>query len=148
MLEIIPMTHRTHQMYNPFKEMENLEKAFFGNSFFNERAIDIFKTDIREENGNYILEADLPGFDKKDINIDLTDEFLTIKAERKTETDTEDTKKNYISRERSYGSYTRRFEVSGIDTENIGAKYENGVLTLTMPRKAPEEPTSRKLVIE
>ena len=148
MLEIIPMTHRNRQMYNPFRELENLEKAFFSDPFFDTRALDLFKTDVREEDGNYILEADLPGFDKKDISIDLTDDFLTIKAERKEETEAEDSKKNYISRERSYGSYSRRFEVSGIDTDKIGAKYENGVLTLTMPRREPEKPTSRQLVID
>lgn len=149
MLEIIPMNHRNRQLtYNPFKEFENFEKLFFGEPFFGSRTADVFGTDIREDDDGYVLEADLPGFDKKDISIDLTDDYLTIKAERKSESEEGENKRNYISRERSFGSYTRRFEVSGIDTDKISAKYENGVLSLKLPRKEPKEPASRQLTID
>ena len=95
-----------------------------------------------------MLEADLPGFDKKDINIDVNGDYLTIKAERHSEHEDKKKKDSYIRCERSYGSYCRSFDVTGIDTEKIAAKYDNGVLTLTMPRKDPQQPASRQLTIE
>ena len=86
-----------------------------------------------ESGNNYILEADLPGFEKGDIKLDVKDDILTIKAERPTETEKKDKDSRRICCERSYGSYSRQFDVSGIDTDKISAKYENGVLKLTMP---------------
>lgn len=149
MFEIMPMNHRNHiNSYNPFRDLDTFEKAFFGDRFFGENSIDLFKTDIKETDGNFVLEADLPGFDKKDINVDINGDCLTIKAERHSEHEDKDKKKNYVCCERSYGAYCRSFDLTGIDTDKIGAKYENGVLTLTMPRKEPQTPASRQLNIE
>ena len=75
-------------------------------------------------------------------------DVLTINAERHSEHEDEDKKKNYIRCERSYGSYTRSFDISGIDSDGISAKYENGVLTVKMPKKTPAVPESRRLEIE
>ena len=118
--------------YNPFREMD----SFFDDPFrfFDGKALAEFNTDIIESGNNYILEADLPGFEKGDIKLDVKDDILTIKAERHTE--------------RSYGSYSRQFDVSGIDTDKISAKYENGVLKLTMPKKEAPKETSKHLEIE
>ena len=71
-----------------------------------------------------------------------------ISAEHKSEKKEENEKKNFVKRERFYGSYTRSFDVSGINVEGIEAKYENGILILTMPKKAAEIPASRKLEIK
>ena len=116
--------------------------------FFDGKALAEFNTDIIESGNNYILEADLPGFEKGDIKLDVKDDILTIKAERHTETEKKDKDSRSICCERSYGSYSRQFDVSGIDTDKISAKYENGVLKLTMPKKEAQKETSKHLEIE
>ena len=149
MFEIMPMNHRNHiNAYNPFRDWDALEKAFFGDRFFRDSDIELFKTDIKEKDGAFVLEADLPGFDKKDINIDVNGDYLTIKAERHSEHEDKDKKDSYIRCERSYGAYARSFDVSGVNVDGIRAKYENGVLTLTMPKREPELPKARTLEIE
>lgn len=150
MFEIIPFTHRNQVAgYNPFKELDALEKSFFGASpFFSERTVVPFRTDIKENEKEYLLEADLPGFKKEDIHIDINEDYLTIQAERHSSHENEDEKKNYVRCERSYGSYARSFDISGIDADKITAKYDNGVLTLTMPKKEPVTPASRQLTID
>ena len=148
MFEIIPMTH-SRSLWSPFREMDNLARAFFDEPFFSAKAeIRPFKTDIRKTEEGFILEADLPGFDKKDIAVDIEGDVLTIKAERHSESEDKDKKDSFVRIERSYGAYERRFDVSGIDTDKIVAKYENGVLVLNMPGKEPELPSARKLTIE
>lgn len=136
--------------YNPFREMEEFEKNFFGkqfDDFFKSNDLAEFKTDIIDEGDHYTLEADLPGFEKKDIDLDLTNDILTIRAERHSKV--EDKEKGQVVRlERSYGSYVRQFNVSEIDTENIKAKYADGVLTLELPKRNQVLPESRKLSIE
>lgn len=145
MFEIIPMNRSS---YNPFRDMDSLAKSFFNFPFSPEKAIQPFKTDVKETDEGYVLEADLPGFNKKDINISLENDYLTIKAERHSEHEEKDKKNRYVRCERSYGSYSRSFDISGIDTQNIEAKYENGVLTLNLPRKEKKEPSSRLLEIK
>lgn len=136
--------------FNPFKEMEEFERRFFSHpqKYLSSDSLELFRTDIREDEGNYILEADLPGFEKKDISVNVDGDRLTIKAERNSENEEKETKNGYIRRERSYGAYQRSFNVSKINTESIGAKYENGVLVLTLPKKEEKTPASRQLTIE
>ena len=149
MFEIIPFAHRgSAATYNPFRDMEEFEKNFFRPSFFSATAMEPFKTDIRENETEFTLEADLPGFEKKDINLNVDGDTLTSKAERHSEHEDKDAKKNYVRCERSYGAYSRSFDISGIDADKITAKYDNGVLTLHMPKKEPELPTARTLTIE
>lgn len=149
MFEIIPMSNLNRSFFSPFREMDNLARAFFDEPFFSANAeIRPFRTDIKKTDEGYQLEAELPGFDKKDISVGIEGDVLTIKAKREGGTENKDKKESYVRIERSYGSYERSFDVSGIDTEKIGAKYENGVLVLTMPRKEPELPPQRQLTIE
>ncbi len=149
MFEIIPMSNLNRSFFSPFREMDNLARAFFNEPFFSEKAeIRPFRTDIKKTEDGYQLEADLPGFDKKDISVGIEGDVLTIKAQRRSESEDKDKKESYVRIERSYGSYERSFNVSGIDTENIGAKYENGVLILNMPKKEPALPPQRQLTIE
>ena len=81
------------------------------------------------------------------INLDIEDDILTIKATRQNEESDEDSKRKFIRRERFYGSYTRSFDVSNIDTSAITAEYNDGILTLVLPKKAPEKPKTRHLDI-
>ena len=87
-------------------------------------------------------------FEREDINIELDDTYLTIQAERKSETEEKDKKGNYVRRERSYGSFSRSFDVSGIDVSAIKASYQDGVLKLVLPKKEEIVPAARRLEIE
>lgn len=129
--------------YDPFRELEEMERSFFAN-----RKLPDFRTDIREQDGAYLLEAELPGFKKEDIHLDLQDGYLTISAERSSENEEKDENGRYLKRERSYGSFCRSFDMSGIDTENIKAAYQDGVLSLTLPKLIEQPKNSRRLEIE
>ncbi len=107
-----------------------------------------FRADIRKEDDHYLLEAELPGFEKEDISLDLSEGILTIRAERKSETEENDQSGHYVRKERYYGSLSRSFDVNGIDTEAITATYENGVLKLRLPKEQPALPEKRSIAIE
>lgn len=142
MFELMPFGYRRVSAYNPFRDFEEMSRSFWDNN-----NVCAFRTDITEKDGKYILEADLPGFKKEDISVDIDKDCLTITAEHKSE-EKEENADSYIRRERFYGSYTRSFNVKGIDTEAITAAYNDGVLTLTMPKKEPEVPAARRLEIK
>lgn len=101
-----------------------------------------FKTDLKEEPDKFILEAELPGFAKEEIKINLDGDNLTISAEHKTEEKSEE-KGKYIRQERYYGSYKRTFDAGAIKIDDIKAEYKDGVLKLELPKK---EPTPEKEV--
>ena len=151
MFEIRPYRRNNNPSnYNPFREMDDFERAFFGEpfgSFFRSGDIAEFKTDITDEGDHYLLEADLPGFDKKDIHLDINGDTLIINAERHCEKKSKD-KDKYVHIERSYGKYAREFDVSSVDVEKIKAKYNDGVLSLTLPKKQEILPASHRLEIE
>ena len=107
-----------------------------------------FRTDISDQGDSYLLEADLPGFDKDSIHIDLSEDTLTISAERHSQHEEEDKKDSYVCCERSYGQYQRSFDVSGIDKDGIKAKYADGVLRLTLPKVPEVQPAVKRLEIE
>ena len=147
------LTRRNQDMttFNPWREMEEFEKAFFSNpfsSFFNTPALNQFRTDVTDEGDHYLLETDLPGFEKKDITLDIHDDMLTIRAERKSKVEEKDKKDKVIRMERSYGSYQRSFDISGVDADQIKAKYTDGVLRLTLPKLERTLPQGRRLEIE
>ena len=142
MFELMPFGYRRVSAYNTFRDFEEMSRSFWDNN-----NVSAFRTDITEKDGQYILEADLPGFKKEDISVDIDKDCLTITAEHKSE-EKEENADSYIRRERFYGSYTRSFNVKGIDTEAITAAYNDGVLTLTMPKKEPEVPAARRLEIK
>ena len=142
MFELMPFGYRRVSAYNPFRDFEEMSRSFWDNN-----NVSAFRTDITEKDGKYVLEADLPGFKKEDISVDIDKDCLTITAEHKSE-EKEENADSYIRRERYYGSYTRSFNVKGIDTEAITAAYNDGVLTLTMPKIEPEVPAARRLEIK
>ena len=106
-----------------------------------------FRTDIRDEGDHFLLEADLPGFRKEDIDLHLEDNVLTITAKHQ-ETSEKKEEGKYLCRERRCGSYQRSFDVSGIQEENITAAYDNGVLKLTLPKQGDPVPQSRRIAIQ
>lgn len=137
MFELTPYSTR-RSMMDPFN--------FFSDFFGTNNAPMELRTDITDKGDAFVLEADLPGFKKDDIKIDLENDRLTIKAERHSEH--EAAKNGYVRRERSFGSFERSFDVSGIDTASIKANYTDGVLTLTLPKRPELVPDNRSMVIE
>lgn len=106
-----------------------------------------FKIDLQDKGDHFLLEADLPGARKEDIKISLDGPYLTIQAQQNTHK--KETGKNYICEERSYGSCSRSFDVSGIQTSDIKGKFTDGVLTLTLPKKEErKEPEVIEIEIE
>ena len=103
------------------------------------------KCDIYESNGNYNIEMDIPGYDKKDITIECEDGILTISAEKNNESEEKDEDKKYIRRERVYGKISRTFNFTDIDEEAINAEFDNGILKVTVPKTTKKE---TKRVIE
>lgn len=143
MFELIPFERHMNRVmnYDPFHELEEMQR-----SFFNESGRLGFRTDVCDTGDAYRLESELPGFRKEDITIDIENDCLTIKAERKA--DNEDKKDNYLRRERVYGSYSRSFDVSGVNVDAISASYTDGILSVTLPKKPEITPPSRRLEIQ
>lgn len=144
MLNITPYRkHNEATTYNPFRELEEFERSLFAPDTFAS-----FRTDIEDEGDKFVLSADLPGFEKKDIHIDIENDRLVINAERHSNYEKKDARGNFLRCERSYGSYSRSFSLDGIDTEKLGASYKDGVLKLTLPKLAPAKADTRRLEIE
>lgn len=142
-----------NELNNRFNELMKGGDDFFSNlgrSFFNgfDDSFKEMKTDISENDTAYTVAVDLPGVDKKDIDIDFKDNALTISAKRDSFSDESDAKGNLLSSERSYGRFTRQYQFPNVDKDKISAKYEAGVLTVTLPKTAEEISNSHKIEIE
>ncbi len=144
MFELIPFDRHSRSMagFDPFRMLNEMDRRFFTGV----PSVSVFNTDVIDTGDAFKLECELPGFKKEDIKIDIENDCLTISAERSS--DEKDEKENYVKRERFYGSFTRSFDVSGINVDNIEAGYSDGVLTVTLPKKAAEIPASRRLEIK
>lgn len=112
---------------------------------FYEEKFNTMKTDIKERENSYVMDVEIPGFDKKDVNISLKDGYLTITAEKKEEDNGK--KENYVRRERST-SLSRSYYVGDVDKDDVKAKYENGVLTVEIPKEKPALPESHNIAID
>ena len=113
---------------NLFDTFDNFTRNFFRGS---NASLPAFRTDIRDAGDKFVLEAELPGFDKGDIKLDE-----------------KDAKGAYIRRERRYGSFSRSFDITGIDEGSITAAYNNGILELNLPKAVPVVPESRRIAID
>jgi len=103
--------------------------------------------DVEEKDGKYMVRADLPGLNKKDIHVELHDGYLTLRGERKSEH--EENQDNYHRIERTYGTFERTFRVpKGVTEKDIHAKYKDGVLELTVPTPKVVEPTTTEVKID
>ena len=129
---------------------ENLFDDFMDFPFGGKKINTMMKTDIRDTDSSYELDIDMPGFKKEDIKAQLKDGYLTISAEKGLDKEEKDKKDKYIRRERYAGSMSRTFYVGESVTENdIHAKYENGILTLDVPKEeAKKVPEKRYISIE
>ena len=162
-MELAPKTFETgypFQMMRRFtRDMERMFEDFPGLWFPN-----VFKTDfapfrmefdkvewvpqieVLQNNGQFMVRADLPGLTKDDVQVEMTDKLITISGERKEET--EEKREGFYRSERNYGSFYRQVPLpEGANTENAAATFHNGVLEITIP--VPKvEPSIRKLEIK
>lgn len=139
---------------------ENLFDEFFEDNFgmvpmwngrnplYGKHAKNLMKTDVRETEDTYEVDIDLPGFKKDEISVDLEDGYLTIRAAKGLDKDEKDKKGKYIRQERYAGACSRSFYVGDVKPEDVSAKYEDGILKLSMPKQAKKElPRSTTIAI-
>ena len=97
------------------------------------------RVDIYEKDGNYVVKADMPGMEEKDLNVEIKDNILTLSGSKEEEKETKD--KNYHRVERTSGSFTRTFHIpEGVEADQVRAEYNKGVLTVTLPKSKKAEP--------
>jgi len=144
------------RLFDPWKDFGSLQERI--NKMFDDTIRTLYPTDgeelekgtwapavdIYETNDSFVVSADLPGLNKDEIQIDLKDNTLTLKGEKKFEEKV--SKDNYIRVERAYGSFVRSFTLpQNVDPEKIKAKYKEGVLKVTIPKKEEAKPKQIKV---
>ena len=136
---------------------ENLFDDFFDDDFmrsmwsrrnplYGKHAKNLMKTDVRETDTTYEVDIDLPGFKKDEIDVDLKDGYLTISAAKGLDKDEKDKEGRYIRQERYAGSCSRSFYVGDVKPEDVSAKYEDGILKLSMPKQGKPELPKRSTI--
>lgn len=133
-----------YDLFNDFMNMNWMDE-FFNDDFFPSFSNSV-RTDIKENDNEYVMEAELPGFDKKDIEIELVDDRLVIKA--KHDDDSIDEGENYLRRERVFGEFCRSFSLRDIKNEEVTAEYTNGILKVVLPKTDESKSRSRKIDIQ
>ena len=119
-----------------------VDKALYG-----KHAGHVMKTDVKETDAGYEVDIDLPGFKKDEISAKLDDGYLTISASKGLDKDEEDKKGNYIRRERYSGQCARTFYVGeAVTQEDIKAKFEDGILKVTIPKVEPKKVEDKKYI--
>ena len=140
---------------------ENLFDDFFNDDFmrlpawgrhdplYGKHGKNLMKTDVRETEDTYEVDIDLPGFKKDEITVDLKEGYLTIQAAKGLDKDEQDKKGKYIRQERYAGACSRSFYVGDVEPDQVSAKYESGVLRVSLPKQAKKElPQHSTIAIE
>ncbi len=116
-------------------------------TLYGKHANNVMKTDVKETDTGYEVDIDLPGFKKDEINAQLDNGYLTISAAKGLDKDEKDKKGKYIRKERYAGAMSRSFYVGeGITQEDIKAKYEDGILRLSVPKKEVKAVEDKKYI--
>ena len=130
-------------------DFDRAMKAAAPRGMFGKRAANVMKTDVRENKDSYDVFVDLPGFKKEDVKLDLDNGYLTISAQRNEELDDKDNEGRYIRQERATGSCARSFYVGKeLEPKDISAKFENGILTLHLPKAEAKKLEPKHTLIE
>lgn len=134
MFDLVPFGKRRDDVFGALTKSLN---EVFNDDFFAPMTSSTlsFRTDIRESEQAYLIEAELPGFKKEEIDIDYASPYLTIKAVRKDENSQENEDHKIVRRERRYGEYVRRFYVQDINDDEIRASLKDGLLSLEVPKR-------------
>lgn len=137
-------------MLVPRRNSFDLFDDFFDDSFFTRKEKNMMRTDIREKGDKYIIDIDLPGFDKENIDLSLNDGYLEISAKVDREDKSDDDEK-FVRQERFYGQCSRSFYVGdAIEEEDINAEFKNGILKIEIPKKDETKklPESKRIEIK
>lgn len=146
MASLVPFNRNNNIGNRSFADMLD---DFFGDGWFSGRNLlgDTFKIDVKEDDKEYTIDAEMPGVKKEEIELSLNDGRLTISVQRKEETKEEDKEKQYLHQERRYASMSRSVYLAEAASEGIAAKLNDGVLKITVP-KEPQIKTNKKIEIE
>ncbi|WP_044913944.1 Hsp20/alpha crystallin family protein [Butyrivibrio sp. WCE2006] len=126
-----------------FRDVNHMERKLYGR-----HADRLMKTDVKEEDNQYVVSIDLPGFSKEDINLELNEGYLTISASKNMNNDKNDKKGRLIRQERYSGSMQRSFYVGDqITEEDVKASFKHGVLSLTIPKKEQQKLPEKKHIM-
>ncbi len=148
MAGLIPFNRKNNEIKpRGFEDFYNMLDDFFNESWPTGRSLvaDTFKLDMRDNGNEYLIEAELPGVKKEEVSLDLNDGKLSISVKREENIDKSE--KNFIHKERRYGSMQRCIYLADARDEGVSAKLEEGVLKITIPKEVKTE-TSRKIEIE
>ena len=137
-------------MLMPRRNDFDLFDEMFNDPFFTRKPeVKLMKTDIREKDNAYLVDIDLPGYEKGDIKISVEDGYLTVSAKKESNDEEKDDKGNFIRRERYSGECSRSFYVGeDIEAEDVKASFKNGILTLDIPKKDEEKKLPEKKYVE
>ena len=137
---------------------ENLFDDFFGDDWmrfhmwsgrdpiYGKHAKNLMKTDVRETEHTYEVDVDLPGFKKDEIKVDLKDGYLTISASKGLDKDEKDKEGRYIRQERYAGAMSRSFYVGDVEPDQVSARYEDGILKISLPKQEKKELPRRSTI--
>lgn len=137
-------------MLVPRRNSFDIFDDFFDEGFFPKKERNLMKTDIREKKDKYVVDIDLPGFEKENISLSLDNGYLNISAKTEKEENNED-EERFVRQERFYGECSRSFYVGDdITEEDIHAKFNNGILKIEIPKKEKQEklPESKQIEIK
>jgi HSP20 family protein len=151
MFGLVPFDRKKSQLQNASEDRDwDIDRIF--ENFFNDAIFPSFynrsglmRVDVSENEKAYVLEAELPGISKDQVNIEINDDRLTISVDQDENDEVKD--ENYIRRERRRCSMTRSFSIDNIDTEKISAKMDNGILKLELPKREPTKKAVKKIDI-
>lgn len=133
---------------NEFDLFEDMFRDPFQDSFFSTREMKLMKTDIKEKDAEYVVEMDLPGYDKENIELEIENGYLKVTAKISKDSSNDENKEDkYIHRERFYGECSRSFYIgNNITEEDIKASFKNGILTVSIPKEEKKKIENKKLI--
>jgi HSP20 family protein len=148
MFGMVPFDKKSNQLRRSESDIFDIERLF--ENFFNDTIFPAYyaksgqmKVDIKDNENEYVVEAELPGVKKEDIGISIDEDRLTIRASSREET--EEKKENYLRRERRSESMTRSFYIQNVDADHITANMNDGILTVNLPKLRKIETKSKKI---
>ena len=142
MFNLVPFRRRGNRVQESDDAFDSLVSDFFSDMM---DVADIgFKTDIREDENNFYIEAELPGLDKEDINVEIDDDRLVISATN--EDIRKEREEDYIRRERRTGTYQRSFGINNVREDEIEASYEDGILEVRLPKEETGKTRKRRVI--
>ena len=144
-MSLIRFSNRMPRLFDHFLDNDLID---WSNRNFSETDTTLPAVNVKEKDNGFEIEMSAPGLKKEDFNVELTNNVLTISCEKKEEDETKDEDGKYTRREFSYQSFSRSFNLPDtVDYEKIDAKYEDGILTLSIPKMEEVKPSPKRIEI-